>query len=96
MVLRPKICCIAIGSAQIQDENGFQDIRNQILISKTIDWLQLNAKVEETTVAAADKIETVTHLLAEMIIKRSIKKQFKKRYEKHRPNYLVLVDVVRA
>ena len=39
-------------------------------------------KVVETTVAAADKIEIVTHLLVEMRIKRSTKKQFKKKIRK--------------
>lgn len=38
---------------QIQKEGSVNDIRNQIILSKTIDWLQLNAKIEETAVSAA-------------------------------------------
>jgi trigger factor len=38
---------------QIQNEGSANDIRNQIILSKTLDWLQLNAKIEETSTAPA-------------------------------------------
>ena len=38
---------------QIQSEGSVNEIRNQIIMSKVIDWLQLNAKIEETAVSAA-------------------------------------------
>ena len=38
---------------QIQNEGSVNELRDQIILSKVIDWLQLNAKIEETAVSTA-------------------------------------------